>query len=36
MSAQVATILSGIALLIVFLLVGWYSRRKRPPDEPGR
>lgn len=39
MSAQDLTLLSGVVLLLVFVLVGWYQRRgkePRKPDEPGR
>lgn len=33
MSAQTTTIVSGILLLVVFLLVGWNLRRRN--DRPG-
>ena len=35
MSAQTATILSGVVLLVVFLLVGWNLRRAARRDEEG-
>jgi hypothetical protein len=39
MSAQALTLLSGVVLLLVFVLVGWYQRQRkepRKPEEPGR
>lgn len=39
MTAQALTLLSGIVLLLVFVLVGWNQRRRkepRQPEEPGR
>jgi hypothetical protein len=34
MSAEAITIISGIALLVVFALVGWNLRRNSTRDEP--
>ena len=30
MTAQLLTLFSGIALLLVFAAVGWYRRRREP------
>ena len=31
MSAQALTLLSGVVLLLVFVLVGWYQRQRKEP-----
>lgn len=36
MSAQTATILSGVLLLVVFALVAWNLRRHRDPTKQER
>lgn len=36
MSAQTLTIISGVALVVVFALAGWSLRRNRTRDEQGR
>ena len=39
MTAQALTLVSGVVLLLVFVLVGWYQRQREEPrkrEEPGR
>jgi hypothetical protein len=34
MSAQALTLLSGVVLLLVFALVGWFQRKGSEPRKP--